>query len=119
MKDSLGARELTIYVADLCLYAESLKIILFFVGIFVFFPVVVVTVHGEVRTGNGVWICSDCWAIFQTLVKSVLKACVSVASPLAFLRGELLPPQASLLLTDGQKIHSGIRVLEMDMVLLH
>lgn len=72
-----------------------------------------VTVHGEVRAGNGVWICSDCWAIFQTLVKSVLKACVSVASPLAFLCGELLPRQASLLLTDGQKIHSGIWVLEV------
>ncbi|KAH0500735.1 6-pyruvoyl tetrahydrobiopterin synthase [Microtus ochrogaster] len=71
---------------------------------------VVVTVHGEVRAGNGVWICSDCWAIFQTLVKSVLKACVSVASPLAFLCGELLLRQASLLLTDGQKIHSGIRI---------
>lgn len=60
-----------------------------------------VTVHGEVRAGNGVWICSDCWAIFQTLVKSVLKACVLVASLLAFLCGELLLRQASLSVAYG------------------
>lgn len=48
----MGDRELTIYVANLCLYADLLKVILVSVGVFVFFPIVVVTVHGEVRAGN-------------------------------------------------------------------
>lgn len=47
----------------------------------------------------------------DTVVKSVLKACVSVASLLAFQCGELLPCQASLLYMDGQEIHPVKRVL--------
>lgn len=91
----MGARELTIYVANLCLYADLLKVILVSVGVFVFFPIVVVTVHGEVRAGN---VCGVVQILghLQTLVKSVLKACVSVASILACLCGELLPCQASV-----------------------
>lgn len=67
-----------------CVYVLICRKSCIFVGIFVFFLIVVVTVHGEVRVGNGVWIFSNCGAIFQTLVKPVLKAYVSVASLLVF-----------------------------------
>lgn len=62
----------------------------------VFFPIVVVTVHGEVRAENSCVICADCWALSANVMDSVLKNCVqiNIASVLVFVCGELLAFQA-------------------------
>lgn len=62
----------------------------------VFFPIVVVTVHGEVRAENICVICADCWALSANMMDSVLKNSVqiNITSLLSFVYGELLPFQA-------------------------
>ena len=58
----------------------------------VFFPIVVVTVHGEVRAENICVLCADCWAFSANMMDSVSKNSVqiNIASLLAFVYGELL-----------------------------
>jgi len=59
----------------------------------VFFPIVVVTVHGEVRAEKICVICPDCWALSANTMDSVLKNSVqiNIASLLSIVYGELLP----------------------------
>lgn len=85
-----------IYVANLCLDVNLLKVMLVF-G-FVFFPIVVVTVHGEVRAEHG--LCRLLGPLSAKVMDSVLKNSIQirVASLLVFAYGELLPFQAFPLL---------------------
>lgn len=62
-------------MTNLCVCANLLKVICF-VAVFVFFLTVVVTIHGEVGSGKGAWVCSEHGAAFQTTVGCVSKACV-------------------------------------------
>lgn len=63
---------------------------------FVFFPIVVVTVHGEVRAENVSGLCTLLGPLSANVMDSVLKNSVqiSIASLLVFVYGELLPFQA-------------------------
>lgn len=67
-----------------------------FFGYFVFFPIVVVTVHGEVRAEHVCGLCRLLGPLSATVMDSVLKSSVQihVASLLVFVDGELLPFQA-------------------------
>lgn len=78
------------YVANLCLDVNLLKVMLVF-WYFVFFPIVVVTVHGEVCAE---YICVG--PLSANMIDSVLKNSVQViiASLLSVVSGELLPFQA-------------------------
>lgn len=65
----------------------------------VFFPIVLVTVHGEVRAEYICVICADCWALSASVMDSLSKNSVqiNIASLLVFVYGEPLPFQALLL----------------------
>lgn len=59
---ALRGRDLIIYVANLCLDVNLLKVMLVF-WYFVFFPIVMVTIRGEVRAEYICVVCTDCWAL--------------------------------------------------------
>lgn len=85
---ALWGRDLKMYVANLCLDVNLLKVMLVFWS-FVFSPIVVVTVLGEV--------CAECvcGSSFCQCIDSVLTNSVQViASILSVVSGELLPFQA-------------------------
>lgn len=65
----LGARDLMIHIADLCLNVCLLKVMLFLAF---FLPIVVVTVHGEV--------CAEMFVFFAQLAVSLLCVVLCVVS---------------------------------------